>query len=131
MCDDYILEMVTKVADNHPTEHLYRRLTFAACQAIEDGDVGTGATPDDYRDAYAGRSGRYDRSDYAAVVGIAVRDALREYVESSLPSGHVVAVMLAEMLDYGNRELWTMFGEHYMPDPDEVFPDDTDPDDAD
>lgn len=121
MCEQDIVDAFNKVADNYPGGELYGRLTEASRRAVLEG-MGTGVTLDDYR---AARQGRGDLREYADVVGIYVRDELRECIDEELPAGALRDILL-QLLDLNDRSVSLALGEHYLPDPDDIDDEDDD-----
>ncbi|MFG3710915.1 hypothetical protein [Micromonospora sp. NPDC047730] len=115
MCEQDIVDAFNKVADNYPGGELYRRLTEASRRAVLEG-MATGLTLDDYRKA---KEGRGDLREYADVVGIYVRDELREYIDEVLPANALRDILL-KLLDLDDRSVSLALGQHYLPDPDDI-----------
>lgn len=119
---EFVVSRLTLVADN--VTPLQRRLTSVAVSAVE-GEVSHAWDRYEYLEALAGR-----REDGLRVlreaVGSDIADALSEWLEecreSADESTGAMLAILSELLDLGDRQQWVLLGHHYMPEVDDVFP---------
>jgi len=117
----WIVDVVTRTIDTSYEAQL-AEIHEQARTAIVEGS-GSGLTFDDY--ARARRSG--DLGDYARAVGIYVVDVIREWVTFQIDEPRqntpqeFLMVLLQELLDLGDSQQATMFGEHYLPEPEDLL----------
>lgn len=104
---EYLVSKATPYIDANPK--LARSIQQAAIDAVRN-DMGTGWDRDDFVMMLAGR-GQTDRREVADVIGIAVREVIREWRGKDDP----MYLKLIGLLDLDDRGLTTMLGEHYMP----------------
>lgn len=118
----HIVRAVTLILDNE--FRVQPRLYGAACEAVMN-DMGTGVGLEDYVAMWNGRPSHsgYERWEYARVAGNAVCDLIEEIIieehEDSL-----IKRLLIDVLDLHDSSQREMFGDHYLPDPDDLVDDD-------
>lgn len=112
--NEWVVQCLTLVADNDA--ELHGLLSQAAAEAVREG-MGTGVGRDEYDAMLRGRGAAgYERRDYAAVVGVYVKDVFADWVERLARAGYEThSTLLGDVLDLGDRAVQELLGEHYMP----------------
>lgn len=115
---EQLVRSLSLIMDNNDSAR-YAEIVMAAQSAVL-ADMGVPApTVEDYRTAF--RNG--DTYDYQRVVGIAVADLLEEWLDELVMDEWWKAI-LTDVLDLGSWATRDALGEHYLPDPDDLEPDD-------
>lgn len=112
--DTWIVDRLTQVIDTS-WQRAHDRLCAAAVEGVTEG-MGTGYGREEYEDMHRGRG---DRSEWAAVVGLYVTDALTEMLDEEMPDD-MWRMILLDLLTLTDSSTRMVFGEHYLPEPDDV-----------
>lgn len=121
---EYVLRNLVVHIDNGPGA-LLNRAQRAARSAMSEVP---GATLADYRAARSAGLGDRAYWPYVDAAGDAVCEVIREDLADTVPSGELWYTIVTALLDFGDKHLRAMLGDHYLPDADTVrgrdFPDD-------
>jgi hypothetical protein len=112
-----VFTTVTLICDND--QGAYNALTGVARDVLTSHE---GLTLAAYRELHAFPAGEHPWA-LAGAAGEACAEVVREWVDevSGLPS-----LLLADLLDFGDAQLWAEIGWHYLPEPDDVAAEDFD-----
>jgi hypothetical protein len=115
----WIVERVTLSIDNDDATQ--NEATERACRAVIEDMGSTRPSLYDYREMHAGRADR-DRYVYADVIGDRISDLIGEWIETEKETGgsEFLMTMVADVFDLNDRSQKRLFGEHYMPTPDDL-----------
>jgi hypothetical protein len=68
-----------------------------------------------------GRPDGYEWSDYDEVIGVYVRDEVRDWINERLPDeGDMLRLLLGDLLDFGDTRQWTEIGSSFRPGRDDL-----------
>lgn len=113
----WIVDRVTLSIDNDEVAQ-EQALDYACRSAIQDMGA-PGPTLYDYREMHAGR-GDWDRRDLADAIGSRISDLIGEWIEPLKEENSFLGAMIEDVLDLTDSRQNRLFGEHYMPDPDDL-----------
>jgi len=115
----WIVERVTLSIDNN--ESALAEATERACRAVIE-DMGY-PRPSlyDYREMHAGRADR-DRVQYLDAIGERIADMIQEWIDEQKEGGasEFFTTMVSDVFDLNDSAQKELFGEHFLPTPDDL-----------
>lgn len=97
-------------------EGVYQRIRAAALESVQNDDASLN-DPAGY--ALAFDNGNSDWDTLCECAGLAIVDVVQDLIEETCPSGFAYD-LLTQRLDLGNKHVWSVIAESFMPDPDDV-----------